>query len=92
MAEPGAESGAEIRAQVRSASLLIIGDELLAGEIADKNGPFLAEQLTARGLRVAELRVLPDHTDTIADALRAALGTSSLVVVCGGLWWSRAHL
>lgn len=71
--------------EVSSATLLIIGDELLAGEIADKNGPYLAEQLSARGLRVVELRVLPDHTDTIADAVRAALSQSSLVLLCGGL-------
>lgn len=72
-------------AEVRSATLLIIGDELLAGEIADKNGPYLAEQLSARGLRVAELRVLPDHTDTIAHAVRTALAQSDLVLMCGGL-------
>jgi len=85
MAEKDQEVGGKVGGEVRSATLLIIGDELLAGEIADKNGPYLAEQLTARGLRVVELRVLPDHTDTIAGAVRAALAKSSLVVLCGGL-------
>jgi competence/damage-inducible protein CinA-like protein len=85
MADAGPEAGPEAAAQVRSASLLIIGDELLAGEIADKNGPFLAEQLTARGLRVVELRVLPDDTDIIAEAVRVAVTRASLVLLCGGL-------
>ncbi len=72
-------------AEVATATILIIGDELLAGEIADKNGPYLAEQLMARGVRVGELCILPDHTDTIAAAVQAALAQSSLVLVCGGL-------
>lgn len=68
-----------------SAVILIIGDELLAGEIPDRNGPWLAQALAAEGLRVREIRVLPDSMDTIGDALLAALGTSRVVIACGGL-------
>ncbi|MFH2005311.1 MAG: nicotinamide-nucleotide amidohydrolase family protein [bacterium] len=66
-------------------TILIVGDELLAGEIADRNGPFFAEQLTGRGFRVQEVRILPDETDTLTDAVRGALAHSTLTVVCGGL-------
>ena len=67
------------------ATILIIGDELLAGEIPDKNGPFLAEQLTSHGARVVQVRILPDTTEIIARAVTEGLADSSLVVVCGGL-------
>lgn len=68
-----------------SAVLLVIGDEVLAGEIADANGPWLAEALAAEGIRVREIRVLPDTLDAIGDALRAAFEKAPLVVACGGL-------
>ncbi len=81
MTEPGQVTPTE----PRRATLLIVGDELLAGELADANGPFLAEQLAARGLGVVELRVLPDRLEVIAGAVRAALARSYLVILCGGL-------
>ena len=67
------------------ATLLIIGDEILAGEIADRNGPWLAEQLAAEGWRVRELRILPDDVDDLVAAIRAAESASRLVILCGGL-------
>lgn len=67
------------------AAILVIGDELLAGEIEDKNGPFLAEALAAEGFRVREIRVLPDELGAIGDALDAAVAAAPLVVLSGGL-------
>jgi len=67
------------------ATLLIIGDELLAGEIVDRNGPWLAERLAAEGWVVREIRTLPDDTATLADALRQARVHSQLIVASGGL-------
>ena len=34
------------------ASVLLIGDELLAGEVQDGNGPYFADKLTAQGFQV----------------------------------------
>lgn len=69
----------------RWASILLVGDELLAGEITDRNGPFLAEQLTGEGFPVREFRTLPDDIEAIGSALREAASASALVVLCGGL-------
>jgi len=71
--------------QMIQVELLIVGDELLAGEIADANGPFFAVELRAAGLPVREMRILPDDAGLLADALRQALGRGSAVVVAGGL-------
>ena len=67
------------------ASILLIGDELLQGDIIDRNGPFFAENLTAQGLRVRSIQTLPDDPDIIAEALQTAASCSQLVVLCGGL-------
>lgn len=68
-----------------AASVLLIGDELLAGEIEDRNGPYLAEQLTRQGFRLRDIRLLADDVEGIAAAVTEALRDCRLVVVCGGV-------
>lgn len=67
------------------ATLLVVGDELLAGEIEDRNGPFFSRELAGHGVRSRELRVLPDDAAVVADAVRAALARSPAVLITGGL-------
>jgi competence/damage-inducible protein CinA-like protein len=67
------------------ASVLLIGDELVIGEIEDRNGPFFAEQLTDQGFQIDGIRLLPDDVESIAKAVGESLRHSRLVVVCGGL-------
>lgn len=66
-------------------SILMIGDELLAGDIEDRNGPFLAEKCSEQGFQVQTIRILPDETGRIADEVRAVSRSSRLILVCGGL-------
>ncbi len=66
-------------------AILLIGDELLIGDIADQNGPFFAEKLTDQGFLVQAIRILPDDINVIADAVKEALAECRLVVLCGGL-------
>jgi nicotinamide-nucleotide amidase len=68
-----------------AASVLLIGDELLSGEIEDRNGPYLADQLTRQGFRVRDIHLLADDVEGIAAAVTEALQACRLVVVCGGL-------
>lgn len=70
---------------VLNASIMLVGDELLSGDIADRNGPFFAERLTDQGFQVRQIRILPDETKDIADALRNASNRCRVVLVCGGL-------
>lgn len=67
------------------ASILLIGDELLAGEVQDQNGPFFTEELAKQGFRTREIRVLPDDVEAIVEGVRSCLSRSGLVVICGGL-------
>ena len=42
------------------AAILVIGDEILSGRTKDKNIGWLAEELTALGIRLTDARVIAD--------------------------------
>jgi nicotinamide-nucleotide amidase len=67
------------------AAVLAIGDELVAGEIHDRNSPWLCERLGAEGFRVEEVRLLPDDEPEIARSLAEAARGRDLVISDGGL-------
>jgi FAD synthetase len=68
-----------------TAAILVIGDEVLSGRVADANGPFLATALTARGVCVRTLLVIPDEVEAIAAAVSALSATHTVVITTGGL-------
>ena len=56
-----------------TAAMLVIGDEILSGRTRDSNTHYLAGELTQRGIRLMEVRVVADdHADIVAavNALR----------------------
>ena len=66
--------------------ILVIGNEVLAGDVLDTNSRWLCRELAARGGRVARIAVLPDEPAAIADALHAVLARRpALILTCGGL-------
>ena len=67
------------------AALLIIGDELLDGRVADTNTRALARLCRARGAQLVETRSVRDDADAIDSALRALAGRAKIVVTSGGL-------
>jgi nicotinamide-nucleotide amidase len=66
------------------AAIVVTGSELLTGTIADRNGPWLANQLTDLGFQVGQLFVVGDRPVDLADAL-AYVADCALVVTSGGL-------
>ena len=70
---------------MRSLSILIIGDEILSGEIADENGPYVIGRLGADGVRAMRQVVVPDDVDQIADELIRLRAISDAVVISGGI-------
>ncbi len=68
-----------------TAALLIIGDEILSGRTRDANLPQLAEWLNARGVRLREVRVVPDLTETIVDAVNALRRAHDYLFTTGGI-------
>ncbi len=64
--------------------LIAVGDELLEGRQADTNSRDVQRALGLHKVAVRGVRVVPDHTAEIADAL-CSTGAGGLVFVFGGL-------
>ena len=52
-----------------NAAILIIGNEILSGRTQDSNTSTLATWLNSIGIKVNEVRVIPDTEKTIVDTL-----------------------
>ena len=65
-------------------ALVVTGSELVRGGRRDANGPFLAEELTRRGLEPARITLVGDEPEELEAALREGL-SADLLVVSGGL-------
>lgn len=70
---------------MKTAALLIIGDEVLSGEVRDENGPWLIGRLTSLGTRVVRVATVPDARDAIVHELRALRAVADLVLTSGGI-------
>lgn len=68
-----------------TAAALAIGDELLSGRTKDKNIAHLAEMLTASGIALEEVRIVPDDQDRIVEALNALRARYDYVFTSGGI-------
>ena len=53
-----------------SAGIIIIGNEILSGKVADTNAPFLTRELRALGVDLQRILTMPDELDEIAAAVR----------------------
>jgi competence/damage-inducible protein CinA-like protein len=67
------------------AVLVITGSELVRGDRADLDGPFLARELLRLGVEPARLEIVGDREDELEDALRQGIRSADLCVTSGGL-------
>ena len=68
-----------------NAAILIIGNEILSGRTQDTNTSTLATWLNSIGVKVEEVRVIPDIEKTIIDTLNALRATYDYVFTTGGI-------
>ena len=68
-----------------TAAILVIGDEILSGRTKDKNIGYLAEYLTAVGIDVREVRVVPDIEAEIVAAATVLSGRYTYLFTTGGI-------
>ena len=54
-----------------SAALIVIGDEILSGRTQDRNVAEVATWLNGQGIRLLEVRIVPDDPKLIGDAVNA---------------------
>lgn len=67
------------------AAILSIGDELITGTTRDANACWLAEQLASIGIRVHEMRLVPDDRAAIARTMAELAREADLLLITGGL-------
>jgi nicotinamide-nucleotide amidase len=68
------------------AGIVVTGTEVLTGRIADRNGPWVSEQLAGLGVEVAHITVVGDRPGDLESALRfMASEGMDLIVTSGGL-------
>ena len=68
-----------------NAAILIIGNEILSGRTQDTNTSTLATWLNSIGVKVKEVRVIPDIEKTIVDALNVLRKENDYVFTTGGI-------
>lgn len=72
-------------ARIWTAALIVIGDEILSGRTHDKNIAQVASWLQVQGIRLMEVRVVPDIGVRIADAVNALRNTHDYLFTTGGI-------
>ena len=68
-----------------TAAMLVIGDEILSGRTRDTNTHHLAGELTARGIRLIEVRVVADDHASIVRAVNALRAEHDHLFTSGGI-------
>ncbi len=71
--------------RIWTAGLVVIGDEILSGRTHDKNIAQVASWLQVQGIRLAEVRVVPDIEDRIVEAVNALRAANDYLFTTGGI-------
>lgn len=71
--------------RVWTAALVVIGDEILSGRTQDANVAQVATWLNEQGIRLAEVRIVPDDLARIGEAVNALRNTHDYVFTTGGI-------
>jgi len=71
--------------EIVTAALLVIGDEILSGRTKDKNTGYIADYMTVIGIRLREVRMVPDIEDEIVAAINALREKYTYVFTTGGI-------
>lgn len=71
--------------RVWTAGLVVIGDEILSGRTQDRNIVQVASWLNVQGIRLAEVRVVPDVEEKIVAAVNALRTAYDYLFTTGGI-------
>ena len=68
-----------------NAAIIIIGNEILSGRTQDQNVSFLSEWLNNLGVRVEEVRVIPDDEKAIINCINEVRKKFNYIFTTGGI-------
>lgn len=71
--------------RIWTAALVVIGDEILSGRTQDKNIAQLAGWLNVQGIRLREVRVVPDVEEAIVEAVNVLRVRNDYLFTTGGI-------
>ena len=71
--------------RIWTAALVVIGDEILSGRTQDRNVAQIATWLNVQGIRLSEVRVVPDVEERIVDAVNALRLAHDYLFTTGGI-------
>ncbi|HEY0111707.1 MAG TPA: molybdopterin-binding protein [Allosphingosinicella sp.] len=71
--------------RIWTAGLLVIGDEILSGRTQDRNIAQIASWLNLQGIRLSEVRVVPDVMERIGAAVNALRTENDYLFTTGGI-------
>ncbi len=71
--------------RIYTAALIVIGDEILSGRTHDKNIAQVASWLGVQGIRLKEVRVVPDDTPAIVEAVNVLRARNDYLFTTGGI-------
>ncbi|MCC6942483.1 MAG: competence/damage-inducible protein A, partial [Novosphingobium sp.] len=71
--------------RIWTAALIVVGDEILSGRTQDKNIAQVASWLGIQGIRLREVRVVPDVMDAIVEAVNTLRARNDYLFTTGGI-------
>jgi molybdenum cofactor synthesis domain-containing protein len=71
--------------RIWTAALVVIGDEILSGRTQDLNVAQVARWLNEQGIRLTEVRIVPDDIGRIAETVNALRSSCDYLFTTGGI-------
>jgi molybdenum cofactor synthesis domain-containing protein len=71
--------------RIWTAALVVIGDEILSGRTEDRNVAQVATFLNRQGIRLVEVRIVPDDEGAIVEAVNALRARHDYLFTTGGI-------
>jgi molybdenum cofactor synthesis domain-containing protein len=68
-----------------TAALVLVGSELISGDVRDENRQFISDKLRSAGVHVAGVHIVRDEVEIIADLVRFLSTRVTYVITVGGL-------
>src|SRR2546422_7935799 len=72
-------------AMPKTAGIILVGNEILSGKIADSNAAYLCRELRALGVDVRRIAVIPDEIEVLAREVAAFSRDHDVVFTSGGV-------
>src|SRR6266516_6701155 len=69
----------------KTAGIILVGNEILSGKIADANAAYLCRELRGLGVDVRRITVIPDEVGLIATEVAAFSRDYDVVFTSGGV-------